>query len=131
MRTFSAGSIREFATVYASNVFEHLDHDTIDASLADIGRALSPGGRPIHVQPNFHLDPHCYFDGCTHRTVRTDRSRAVFVNARGLRVVHEEPRLLPLTMKSKPPFSHRLVPIFLELPNRPLAGQMLVSAQRP
>ena len=64
----------EFATVFASNFLEHLDHDTIDALLVDIGRVLSPGGRLILVQPNFRLDPNRYFDDYTHRTVWTDRS---------------------------------------------------------
>ena len=121
----------EFATVFASNFLEHLDHDTIDALLVDIGRVLRTGGRLILVQPNFRLDPHRYFDDYTHRTVWTDRSLADLVNARGLRVVHEEPRFLPLTMKSKLSFGHRLVPLYLRLPYRPLAGQMLVVAERP
>lgn len=121
----------EFTTVFASNFLEHLDHDTIDALLVDIGRVLAPGGRLILVQPNFRLDPHRYFDDYTHRTVWTDRSLVDLVNARGLRVVHTEPRFLPLTMKSRLSFGHRLVPLYLKLPYRPLAGQMLVVAERP
>ena len=83
------------------------------------------------MQPNFRLDPHRYFDDYTHRTVWTDRSLEDVVAARGLTVVHSEPRFLPLTMKSKLSFGHRLVPLYLKLPYRPLAGQMLVVAERP
>ena len=121
----------EFTTVFASNFLEHLDHDPIDTLLTGICRVLAPGGHLILVQPNFRLDPHRYFDDYTHRTVWTDRSLVDLVNARGLRVVHVEPRFLPLTMKSRLSFGHRLVPFYLKLPFRPLAGQMLVVAERP
>ncbi len=125
---FGAG---EFATVFASNFVEHLDHETVDRLLADIGRVLAPGGHLILVQPNFRLDPKRYFDDYTHRTIWTDRSLADLVAAAGLPVEHVEPRFLPLTMKSRLSFGHRLVPLYLRLPHRPLAGQMLVIARRP
>jgi ubiquinone/menaquinone biosynthesis C-methylase UbiE len=120
----------EFATVFASNFVEHLDHDAIDRLLAGVKRVLGPGGRLILVQPNFRLDPKRYFDDYTHRTIWTDQSLADLVTAAGLPVEHVEPRFLPLTMKSRLSFGHRLAPLYLKLPYRPLAGQMLVVARK-
>lgn len=121
----------EFATVFASNFIEHLDHGAIDALLAEVKRILRPGGALILVQPNFRLDPKRYFDDYTHRTIWTDQSLADLVAAAGFTVEHVEARFLPLTMKSRLSFGHRLVPLYLRLPWRPLAGQMLVVARRP
>jgi ubiquinone/menaquinone biosynthesis C-methylase UbiE len=121
----------EFGSVFASNFVEHLDHDAIDRLLAGIHRVLRPGGNLLLVQPNFRLAPKQYFDDYTHRTIWTDRSLTDLVTAAGLPVVHVEPRFLPLTMKSRLSFGHRLVPLYLRLPYRPLAGQMLVVARRP
>ena len=91
---------------------------------------LSPGGNLILVQPNFRLAPRRYFDDYTHRTIWTDTSLGDLVAAHGFDVVRSEPRFLPLTMKSRLSFGHRLVPLYLRLPYRPLAGQMLVVARR-
>lgn len=120
----------EFTTVFASNFVEHLDHDAIDRLLAGVRRVVRPGGRLLLVQPNFRLDQKQYFDDYTHRTIWTDRSLADLVTAAGLPVEHVEARFLPLTMKSRLSFGHRLVPLYLRLPWRPLAGQMLVVARR-
>ncbi len=119
----------EFATVFASNFLEHLDHAHIDALLADIIRILRPGGTLILVQPNFRLNPRRYFDDYTHRTIWTDQSLADLVVAAGFELERVEPRFLPLTMKSRLSFGHRLVPAYLRLPWRPMAGQMLVVAR--
>ncbi len=121
----------EVATVFASNFVEHLEHDEIDLLLAEIHRVLRPGGRLILVQPNFRLAPRQYFDDFTHRTIWTDRSLPDLLAARGFEVEHVEARFLPLTMKSRLSSGHRLVPLYLRLPIRPLAGQMLVVARRP
>jgi ubiquinone/menaquinone biosynthesis C-methylase UbiE len=120
----------EFATVIASNFIEHLEHDAVDALLDSIKRVLGPGGRLILIQPNFRLNPKRYFDDYTHRTIWTDTSLTDVLLAHGYRVVCAEPRFLPLTMKSRLSFGHRLVPLYLALPYRPLAGQMLVVAER-
>lgn len=121
----------EFSTIFASNFIEHLDHDAIDGLLAGIHRVLRPGGRLLLVQPNFRLAPRRYFDDYTHRTIWTDQSLGDLVTAAGMPVEHVEARFLPLTMKSRLSFGHRLVPLYLRLPWRPLAGQMLVVARRP
>lgn len=120
-----------FDTVFASNLLEHLDWPQAERCIDEVRRVLRSGGHFLAVQPNFRLQPNRYFDDFTHRTVFTDESLADFLGSRGLEVVHREPRFLPLTMKSRLSFGHRLVPLYLRLPYRPLAGQMLVVARRP
>ena len=80
--------------------------------------------------PNFRLRPHEYFDDYTHVAVFTDRSLPDMLEANGFTRDHVDARFLPLTLKSRLSFGHRLVPLYLRLPWRPLAGQMLVIATR-
>jgi SAM-dependent methyltransferase len=119
-----------FDAVMASNLLEHLDHRDVDRCLGEVHRVLKPGGHVLLIQPNFRLAPRTYFDDYTHRTIFTDRSLADRVTACGFHVVRVEARFLPLTLKSRLKAGHRLVPWYLRLPWRPLAGQMLVVAQR-
>jgi SAM-dependent methyltransferase len=128
LRRFDSAS---FQVVFASNFLEHLDHSSIDRCLAEIYRVLNPGGRLILVQPNFRLAPRTYFDDYTHRTIFTDRSLGDLLAARGFEPVHTEARFLPMTMKSRLRGGSRLVPLYLRLPYRPLAGQMLHIVRRP
>lgn len=120
-----------FDTAFASNLLEHLDWGRLERTITEVRRVLKPGGRLLLVQPNFRLRPKEYFDDYTHRTIFSDRSLTDFLNASGFVVEHVEPRFLPLTMKSRLSFGHALVPLYLRLPYRPLAGQMLVVAARP
>lgn len=120
-----------FTTAFASNLLEHLTWDQLDRFAAEVGRILRPGGHLIAIQPNFRLDPKRYFDDYTHRTIFTDVSLRDFLVAAGFEVIHVEPRFLPLTMKSRLSWGHRLVPLYLRLPYRPLAGQMLVVVRKP
>jgi SAM-dependent methyltransferase len=124
---FTAG---EFDVAFASNLLEHLEWAQLERAVAEVHRVLRPAGRLLLVQPNFRLRPREYFDDYTHRTIFTDRSLTDFLNASGFEVVHVEARFLPLTMKSRLSFGHALVPWYLRLPFRPLAGQMLVVARR-
>ena len=119
-----------FDVVFASNLFEHLDRGALLVTLGGVRRVLRSGGRLILVQPNFRLRPHEYFDDYTHIAVFTDRSLPDMLAANGFAREHVEARFLPLTLKSRLSFGHRLVPLYLRLPWRPLAGQMLVIATR-
>jgi len=120
----------EFDFIFASNFLEHFDWPALDEILRLIVRALAPGGRLLLVQPNFRLAPRRYFDDYTHRTIFTDVSLADWLATAGLRILRVEPRFLPLTVKSTLGHFSFLVPLYLRLPWRPLAGQMLVLAER-
>ena len=124
---FASGS---FDAVFASNLLEHLEWPQLERCVDEVVRVLKPAGHFIAVQPNFRLNPGHYFDDFTHRTIFTDESLADFFTSRGLEVVHREARFLPLTLKSRLAFGHKLVPLYLRLPYRPLAGQMLIVGQR-
>ncbi len=114
--------------VFASNLLEHLDRPGVLRLLEGAARTLRPGGRLVLVQPNFRLRPREYFDDYTHVSVFTDRSLPDLLRSSGWSVEHVEARFLPLTLKSRLAFGHVLVPWYLRLPYRPLAGQMLVVA---
>ena len=116
--------------VFASNLFEHLERPFLLKTLAEVHRVLRANGRLVLVQPNFRLCPRQYFDDYTHVAVFTDRSLPDLLETVGFRRRHIEARFLPLTMKSRLSFGHRLVPLYLRLPWRPLAGQMLIVADR-
>jgi len=120
-----------FDAVFASNLLEHLEWPQLERCVDEVVRVLRPGGHFIAVQPNFRLNPGRYFDDFTHRTIFTDESLPDFLASRGLALAHREARFLPLTMKSRLSFGHRLVPLYLRLPFRPFAGQMLVVVRRP
>jgi SAM-dependent methyltransferase len=120
-----------FDVVFASNFLEHLEWEAIDRCVAGAHRVLKPGGRLILVQPNFRLQPGAYFDDYTHRTIFTDRSLCDYLMVQGFAIERVEPRFLPLSLRSRLSWGHRLVPLYLRLPYRPMAGQMLVVARRP
>ena len=119
----------DFDLLFASNFLEHLEWPDIERVVSEARRVLRPGGRLLLLQPNFRLQPRRYFDDYTHRTIFTDQSLTDFLASQHYRVERCEARFLPLTMKSRLSAGHHLVPYYLRLPWRPLAGQMLVSAQ--
>lgn len=122
---------KSVGTVLASNFLEHLDRDDVSNCLRECRRVLAPGGHMIVIQPNFRIRPQHYFDDYTHRTILTHHSLRDWMESLGLEVVRVEPRFLPLTLKSRLRHGHRLMPLYLALPYRPFASQMLVVARRP
>jgi SAM-dependent methyltransferase len=121
----------QFDFILASNFFEHFDWGELHSLIPLVLRALRPGGRLAVIQPNFRLAPDRYFDDYTHRTIFTDVSLRDWLESVGFDVVKETPRFLPLTIKSRLGAFSFLIPLYLKLPWRPLAGQMFVLAERP
>jgi SAM-dependent methyltransferase len=120
-----------FDVVFASNLLEHLDRADIHDALAEFRRVLALGGRLILVQPNYRLRPGEYFDDYTHLTPLSDRSLTDLLQVAGFEPIDVQPRFLPLTIRSRGGGLTFLVPLYLRLPWRPLAGQMLLVAERP
>ena len=119
--------------VFASNLLEHLTHEELLLTLAEIKRILRPGGRLILMQPNFRYCSRTYFDDYTHLQIFTHMGIYDLLEMTGMRIETMYPRFLPVNMKStlklKIPCLAALVRLYLSLPYKPLAGQMLVVAQ--
>jgi SAM-dependent methyltransferase len=121
---------QHFDVVFASNLLEHLAGAELANTLHEARRVLRPGGRLLLVQPNFRYCVREYFDDYTHRSVFTHVSLPDCLRAHGFDVERVEPRFLPLSFKSRLPAWPWLVELYLRLPWRPLAKQMLVVARR-
>ncbi len=91
----------QFDFILASNFFEHIEWEELNALIPLVLRVLRPGGRLAIIQPNFRLAPRRYFDDYTHRTIFTDVSLRDWLEAVGFDVVKQTPRFLPLTVKSR------------------------------
>ena len=122
-----------FDVVFASNLFEHLTRDELLDTLSETRRVLRYGGWLILLQPNFKYCFRTYFDGYTHLQIFTDASIYDLLEMAGLRIRDLYPKFLPVNMKStlrlKLPYLGLLVWLYLRLPYKPLAGQMLVVAE--
>jgi SAM-dependent methyltransferase len=124
-----------FDVVFASNIFEHLSREDLWHTLRDLRRMLGPAGRLLVLQPNFTYCFREYFHDYTHLQIFTHESLADILEASGFEVKAVLPRFLPVNMKSRMalrlPKLHLITRLYLHLPFKPLAGQMLVVADNP
>ncbi|MFL9879123.1 class I SAM-dependent methyltransferase [Herbaspirillum rhizosphaerae] len=116
-------------TVFASNLFEHLDQDEFAACLSEIKRKLTANGRLIIMQPNYRYASTEYFDDYTHKAIWSHVSIRDFLDAHGFDVTDLQPRFLPLSMKSRLPSWPILIKTYLKSPFKFMGKQMLVVAQ--
>jgi len=122
---------RKFDGVFASNFFEHLEKHDVPKILKQLSGILVSGGRLVVLQPNFGLRPKQYFDDYTHLSIWTDVSFRDQLRALGWSVVTVHRRFLPLTVKNRIPYPlpRFLMRMYLHLPFKFLAGQMLIVAE--
>jgi ubiquinone/menaquinone biosynthesis C-methylase UbiE len=137
VKTYVAGcdnlavfSDNQLDVVFSSNLLEHLTRTAIEATLAEVWRVLKPSGRFILIQPNFKYSYREYFDDYTHLQPFTHLGLADWLTARGFRVERVEPRFLPFSFRSHLPKARWLARLYLRLPFRPLAKQMLLVSQK-
>lgn len=119
---------RHFDVVFASNLLEHLTRDSTLVLLGEVKRLLKTGGRLILLQPNFRYAYSEYFDDYTHVQIFTHVGLADLLRAHGFEIQSVEPRFLPFSLRSRLPTWTWLVRLYLHLPFRPLARQMLLVA---
>jgi hypothetical protein len=81
------------------------------------------------LQPNYRRAYREYFDDYTHVAAYSHVSLQDFLEAHGFTVVENHAGFLPLTIKSRLPVSPHLIRLYLKLPWKPLAKQMLLRAQ--
>jgi SAM-dependent methyltransferase len=116
--------------VFASNFLEHFDDAELGELFGQIRKVLAPGGKLILLQPNYYYAFREYWDDYTHKKAFSHRSIGDFLAAQGFESTRIEPRFLPFSFKSRLPKSYWLTSLYLKLPWRPFARQMLVVAQR-
>lgn len=124
-----------YDAVLASNVFEHFTDEEFEVVIRRIHASLAPGGILVAIQPNFRTSFREYFDDYTHKKIFTDEGLAEALIANGYKIIHREARFLPFSFKSSPsilPIAllQYMIRIYLLLPWRPRAGQMLMVAQK-
>ncbi|MBN1879093.1 class I SAM-dependent methyltransferase [bacterium] len=119
----------QFDTVFSSFLYEHLTRDKLNRVMDHLRRILKPGGILITMLPNYKYVCRHYFDDYTHVQVFTHISFSDYLVSRGFVIEHVEGRFLPYSFKSWLPPSPLLTRIYLSLPFRPLAGNMLVVAK--
>jgi SAM-dependent methyltransferase len=114
--------------IFASNLFEHLDKETLAMCLGLVRRKLRRGGRLIALQPNYRYAYREYFDDYTHVSVWSHVSLSDYLGALGFVIERVSPRFLPLTIKSRLPVLPILIRAYLASPIKPMAKQMLLVA---
>ena len=117
-------------TVFTSNLLEHLDDKEIDKALSEISRILKSNGKIIILQPNFRYCYREYFDDYTHKKIFSHISLSDLLKSYQFTPIKVYPKFLPLTLKSRLPKSYWLTKIYLNLPIKPLAKQMLLVFQK-
>jgi ubiquinone/menaquinone biosynthesis C-methylase UbiE len=112
--------------VFSSNLFEHLTDKEIFETLSEIKRILKNNGQLILIQPNYKYCYKDYYDDYTHKKAFSHLSLRDMVESSGFSTVKMCPRFLPFTFKSIFPKSYLLTKLYLSLPIKPLAKQMLL-----
>jgi ubiquinone/menaquinone biosynthesis C-methylase UbiE len=115
--------------VFASNLFEHVPQIAFTSVLEQLTRKLKPGGTINLLQPNYRYAYREYFDDYTHVTVYSDISLCDFLSANNYEVIENQPRFMPLTIKSRFRVSPLLIRAYLMSPVKPMGKQMFIRAR--
>ncbi len=119
-----------FDVIFASNLFEHLTEEEVVKSFLEIRRCLKSDGKLIIIQPNFKYAKKDYFRDRTHKSIFTAESLCKLLEKYHFKIKKKIPKFLPLTLKSKLPKFSFLTSLYLKLPFKFLAKQMLIIAQK-
>lgn len=119
-----------FDVVFASNLFEHLTREDVKKTLTEVRRILKQGGKLIIVQPNFKYAYKEYWDDYTHIMPFTHIGMTDLLSSYGFAIAKCIPRFLPFSMRSRFRSMHYLMKLYLHLPIKPQAKQMLIIAKK-
>ncbi len=120
-----------FDAVFASNLLEHLTLSDAGTTLDQVRAILKPRGRLLLLQPNFAYAYRQYFDDITHKQIFTHVGLADFLKLHDFTIFDVQARFLPYSMRNtRLPTFPWLVTLYLHSPVKPLAGQMLVVAEK-
>ncbi len=119
-----------FDVVFSSNLLEHLSVEEAEATLKEAFRILKFEGKIILIQPNFKHSYKTYFDDYTHKTIYTDTSLADLLKKHKFKIIKRDGRFLPFSLKLRLPKSGFLVRLYLRMPYRPMAKQMLIIGEK-
>ena len=123
---------QRFDVMLASNVLEHFELPAGVRLVRDCFEYLKPTGRLIVIQPNYRYAFRNYFDDYTHRAVFSHVSLSALLREQGFLIERLEARFMPYSLReSRLPIRKWLIRMYLRLPVRPGAGQMLIVAQKP
>jgi SAM-dependent methyltransferase len=112
-----------FEGIFVSNFLEHLaSPDEIADFLAQMRRALAPGGRIVVMGPNFKYTWKQYFDFADHRLALTHVTVMEHLAAAGFSIDSVAPRFLPYSFTGRLPARPELTRLYL---NMPFAWQVL------
>lgn len=121
-----------YDVIVTSNLLEHFQPDVTSQIVSDVFVCLNPNGVFILIQPNFRYSYRNYFDDYTHRSVFTHISMQNLLRAQGFTIKDVQPRFMPYSLReSKFPILPVFIKMYLALPFRPFAGQMLIVANKP
>lgn len=115
-----------FDIVFSSNLLEHLSFKDIEITLNEFYRILKFGGKLILILPNFRYCYKVFYDDYTHITPLTHTGIRDLLIGKNFEIVNIKPKFLPFSLKSGFPVSKFVVSLYLRLPFKPFAGQMLV-----
>jgi len=114
--------------VFASNLVEHLSKGDIELMLKEVKRILKENGKLILLQPNFRYTSKKYFDDYTHISMWSHVSLSEFLDSQNFKIEKIFKKFLPFSMNSRLPALPFLIWLYLKLPVKFFAGQMLLIA---
>ena len=133
---FMHGSILEFDldkkvdVIFASNFFEHFTIEELRVIFLRLRKILEDNGKLIVIQPNYFYSFRNYWDDYTHKTVFSHNNLPDFLIEQGFEVKFLKKRFMPFSFKSKLPTSYWLTRLYLRLPFKPFAKQLLIVSEK-
>lgn len=116
--------------VFMSNLLEHLENDQLEKTFQEIARVTKAHARLVILQPNYRYCFREYFDDYTHVKTYSHISLCDFLASVGYDIIKVEKRFLPFSFKSRLPTSYLFTKLYLSLPWKPFAKQMLIVAEK-